>query len=158
MQKFRHVHVEYKCEMKEILTPEEFKVRGMTLTPFPRKTKTRTDTTSSKGPHTGSDDVTSCEEGWAVYVMLTSGAVFGCDLVVSATGVIPNAGGVAVTGERLALAEDGGVRVDREMRTSLPGVYAAGDVCSAQWDNHSNVWFQVRDRCTEVYEVGVTCV
>lgn len=92
----------------------------------------------------GSETLTFCEEeDWGVYVELTNGTVFGCDLIVSATGVTPSAGGVAVTGGKLALAADGGIGVNQEMRTNLERVYAAGDVCSAQWGEHSNVWFQV---------------
>ena len=28
--------------------------------------------------------------GWPVYVRLTNGKLYGCDLIISATGVIPN--------------------------------------------------------------------
>ena len=45
--------------------------------------------------------------------------------------------------EQLCLSAEGGVVVDNEMRSNLPDVYAAGDVCSANWD-HSQLWFQVR--------------
>ena len=44
---------------------------------------------------------------------------------------------------QLALAEDGGVVVDREMRASLPEVYAAGDVCAVHWEPQPQLWFQV---------------
>lgn len=138
IQQFRHVHVEYKCEVKEILKEAEFKARGTPPTPFPGSRGSRHEKVGS--------DSTSHEEVWPVYVALTNGHVFGCDLVVSATGVSPNAGGVAVeggAGEGLTLAEDGGVVVDQEMRTNLRDVYAAGDVCSTQWGGHSNLWFQV---------------
>lgn len=128
------MHVEYKCEVKEILTRDEFKVQGITPTPFPSKT---------------ADDITPCHD-WPVYVVLTNGTVFGCDLVVSATGVTPSTGELVTEGEggvALVLAEDGGVAVDKEMRTNLSCVYAAGDLCHTQWEHHSNLWFQVMVTC-----------
>lgn len=33
--------------------------------------------------------------------------------------------------------------VDSEMRTNIPDVYAAGDVCTVQWDPWPQMWFQV---------------
>ena len=134
--------MEYKCEVKEILSPEEFRDRKLVSTPFPRKPTSGSDITPGSGA--GSDGVTSCDKDWKVYVVLTNGAVFGCDLIISATGVTPSVGaGLEVLGGKLTLAGDGGVAVDQEMRTNLNGVYAAGDICSAQWGGHSDVWFQV---------------
>lgn len=40
-------------------------------------------------------------------------------------------------------AADGGIVVDEHMQSSVPGVYAAGDVCSVTW-SQSPYWFQVR--------------
>ena len=135
--------MEYNCEVEKILRHEEFAALGRLATQFP-KTK-GVDVTSCQLTRS---DVTSCQEDrdWALYVMLTNGTVFGCDLVVSATGVTPSAGDIVVKGggAGLALAGDGGVKVDRKMSTNIPCVYAAGDVCTTQWDNHSNLWFQVR--------------
>lgn len=156
IQKSRHVHVEYKCEVKEILTHDEFKVRGITPTPFP--SKTTDDTTSCH--ETGSGDIASCDD-WPVYVVLTNGVVFGCDLVVSATGVTPSTGELVMEGEgcvALVLAEDGGVAVDKEMRTNLSCVYAAGDVCCTQWEDHSNLWFQVQVTCVRVCMSHACCM
>ena len=33
--------------------------------------------------------------------------------------------------------------VDSEMRTNIPDVYAAGDVCTVHWDPWPQMWFQV---------------
>ena len=41
------------------------------------------------------------------------------------------------------VAEDGGLKVDNKLQTSVADVYAAGDVCTASWD-HSSLWFQVK--------------
>ncbi len=49
------------------------------------------------------------------------------DNVVVATGVRPNTCWLSGSG----IAIDGGILVDRHMRTSIPGVYAAGDVAAA---------------------------
>ena len=57
--------------------------------------------------------------------------------------------------EQLCLSAEGGVVVDNEMRSNLPDVYAAGDVCSANWD-HSQLWFQVRS-LYGVYKVLLVC-
>ncbi len=49
------------------------------------------------------------------------------DAVVVATGVQPNTAFLDGSG----IAIDGGVLVDRHMQTSIPGIYAAGDVAAA---------------------------
>jgi hypothetical protein len=59
----RQVHIEYQVEVKNILTPEEYQQRNLTI----------------------SEDIP-----WPVYVELSNGKVFGCDFVVSAIGVKPN--------------------------------------------------------------------
>ena len=46
----------------------------------------------------------------------------------------------------MKLAEDGGIVVDSEMRTSVDDVYAAGDVCTPKWSQQSALWFQVGNR------------
>lgn len=47
-----------------------------------------------------------------------------------------------MTSPQLVLSDEGGVVIDNEMRSNLPEVYAAGDVCTASW-THSQLWFQV---------------
>ena len=44
---------------------------------------------------------------------------------------------------QLKFAADGGIAVDSEMRTGVPNVYAAGDVCTVQWDSQPAHWFPV---------------
>src|SRR5262249_13992034 len=57
-------------------------------------------------------------------VRIRSGRTIACDLVVVGVGTEPN---VEVMGD-LGPGAVGGVDVDRTLRTSLPGVFAAGDV------------------------------
>lgn len=78
---------------------------------------------------------------WPISVELTNGKMFGCDFVVSATGVAPNS---AIEGlESLARNEDGGFLVDSKLQTSESSVYAAGDVCTVNWELAEH-WFQMR--------------
>ncbi|XP_035304714.1 pyridine nucleotide-disulfide oxidoreductase domain-containing protein 1 isoform X5 [Cricetulus griseus] len=53
-------------------------------------------------------------------------------------------GGLDLKGpQEFDLGEDGGLKVDDQMRTSLPDIYAAGDICTACWQP-SPVWQQMR--------------
>lgn len=117
-QASRRVSLEYQCEVEKIFTSEE-------LLNSPQQTL---------GPENGG--------AWPVYVLLTNGKTFGCDFVVSATGVVPNTEPF-LHGNKFALADDGGLQVDDHMMTSELDVYAAGDVCTACWE-HSPLWQQMR--------------
>ena len=71
--------------MANVLTPEEFQSRELTATSLPTEEKS--------GLQEGSierHEATVHASDWPVYVELTNGRRFGCDLVVSATGVVPN--------------------------------------------------------------------
>uniref|UniRef100_I3N9Q1 Pyridine nucleotide-disulfide oxidoreductase domain-containing protein 1 n=1 Tax=Ictidomys tridecemlineatus TaxID=43179 RepID=I3N9Q1_ICTTR len=82
------------------------------------------------------------EEMWPVYVELTNEKIYGCDFIVSATGVTPNIEPF-LSGNNFELGEDGGLKVNDHMHTSLPDIYAAGDICTASWQP-SPVWQQMR--------------
>lgn len=99
------VTMEYKCEVKNISSPER-------------------------------------TNEWPVYVELTNGKIYGCDLIISATGVTPSIPQIHGANP-VEMAEDGGIKVDWKMQTSVPGIFAAGDVCSASWDQ-AHHWFQMR--------------
>ncbi|XP_054480738.1 pyridine nucleotide-disulfide oxidoreductase domain-containing protein 1 [Anoplopoma fimbria] len=114
----RRVSLEYQCEVEKIFTSAE-------LLNSPQQTL--------KPENEGS---------WPVYIQLTNGKTFGCDFVVSATGVVPNTEPF-LHGNNFALADDGGLQVDDHMMTSEPDVYAAGDMCTACWE-HSALWQQMR--------------
>jgi 3-phenylpropionate/trans-cinnamate dioxygenase ferredoxin reductase subunit len=59
-------------------------------------------------------------------VMTSSGRSIECSFVVVGIGADPEVGIVAGTN----LAVDGGIEVDARLQTTIPGVYAAGDVAS----------------------------
>jgi 3-phenylpropionate/trans-cinnamate dioxygenase ferredoxin reductase subunit len=59
-------------------------------------------------------------------VRTKKGRVLECDLVVAGIGIVPNTELLAAAGA----AVDNGVLVDQHCRTSLPDVYAAGDVAN----------------------------
>ena len=83
---------------------------------------------------------------WPVQVVLTNGKIVQCDMVVSAIGVVPNTSPFS-RDPKLRISKEGGIMVDEEMRTSLPNVYAAGDVCTADWTGSAiqdKFWFQMR--------------
>ena len=111
----KDVTVEYNSEVRNMFTREQFKILYKDL---------------------------FHDSDWNIYLELQSGRIFGCDFVVSATGVVPNVEAF-VTHAELCVAEDGGLAVDKHMRTNIGNVYAAGDVCSALWE-HSEHWMQMR--------------
>ncbi len=61
-------------------------------------------------------------------VTLASGRGLPCELVAAALGVVPNTEFLANTG--IQLAKNGALAVDPRMQSSLPGIWAAGDVAS----------------------------
>lgn len=63
-------------------------------------------------------------------VLLMDGARLPCDLVVIGIGMQPNIELAAAAG----LDTGQGIRVDAQLRTSAPDVYAAGDVCEFRLD------------------------
>lgn len=77
-----------------------------------------------------------------VKVELTNGKVYECNFIISATGVIPNSNFELRCGKHLDIANDGGIKVDWKMETSLPNIFAAGDTCTVDWN--SECWFQMR--------------
>jgi 3-phenylpropionate/trans-cinnamate dioxygenase ferredoxin reductase subunit len=59
-------------------------------------------------------------------VVTAGGDVIGCDLVVVGIGTTPTTDALGA----LPIAADGGVEVNETLATSVPGVFAAGDVAS----------------------------
>lgn len=83
--------------------------------------------------------VDNCE--FPIQVTLSNGEKVQCDLIISATGVSPRKN--FITKNKLELSEDGGVQVNEYMQTNLPNIYAAGDICSANWFIAKH-WFQMK--------------
>ncbi|XP_048240124.1 pyridine nucleotide-disulfide oxidoreductase domain-containing protein 1-like isoform X2 [Haliotis rufescens] len=118
------IHVEYNVEVHHVLDGTEMTTYGYSASePF-------------KAPQSHVSD------SWPVYVRLSNGKVYGCDFIVSATGVVPNTQPF-VGDNLLSVSPDGGIEVNSCMETSATDVYAAGDVCTASWE-HSKHWLQVR--------------
>lgn len=86
-QQYRHVMVEYTCEVAAILSPHELP-HDAVVKSFPAS---QWDCTSSGDPLSGDHrPYLYVPIGWPVYVKLTNGVIYGCDVIVSATGVVPN--------------------------------------------------------------------
>jgi 3-phenylpropionate/trans-cinnamate dioxygenase ferredoxin reductase subunit len=60
-------------------------------------------------------------------VRTSDGRVIDCDIVIVGVGVIPN----TTLAEHAGLAVDNGVVVDEQLRSSVPTIFAAGDVANA---------------------------
>lgn len=115
----RSVTLETEVEVKEILEPNKFRQSGKELTRLSGE-----------------------EVDWPVYVELTNGKVYGCDFIVSATGVTPNVEKL-LAGNNLSVGEDGGLVINEQMETTEKNVYAAGDACTPGWEKARH-WFQMR--------------
>ncbi|RZC36942.1 Pyr redox 2 domain containing protein [Asbolus verrucosus] len=87
----------------------------------------------------GVNDLKNSE--FPIEVALSNGETVACDLVISATGVLPRDNFLTRNG--LKKSEDGGIQVNEFMQTSLPDIYAAGDICSANWPLAKH-WFQMK--------------
>ena len=73
------------------------------------------------------DSVAAFEgQGRIEHVRTQQGRRLPCDLVVAGVGIVPNSELAAAAGA----ATDNGVLVDEHCRTSLPDIYAAGDVAN----------------------------
>ena len=95
--------------MANVLTPEEFQSRELTAASLPAEEKNGLQG-GSTGRHEAMSTVhaamsTVHASDWPVYVELTNGRTFGCDLVVSATGVIPNTLAFANNGSGLEVSK-----------------------------------------------------
>lgn len=121
----RQVYVEYNCQVKQLFESQEFKESNKKESPSPWS-------------KTDSFDPSS----WPVYVQLSNGHIYGCDFIVSATGVLPSTQPFTSCAP-FDIADDGGLIVNSNMQTNIEDVYAAGDVCSAGW-NPAPFWFQMR--------------
>jgi 3-phenylpropionate/trans-cinnamate dioxygenase ferredoxin reductase subunit len=75
----------------------------------------------------GGESVSAFEgDGRVSSVLTESGRGFECDLVVVGAGVKPD----VMLAQRAGLEVGDGIICDAKLQTSVPGIYAAGDVCS----------------------------
>ncbi len=118
----KRVQVEYECELKEVYDLTGNDEEGA-----------KKEAMSKLSEHDQNKE-------WRVLAVLSNGKCFGCDLIVSATGVIPN--GDAIKCENLDLDKNGAIKVNERLETSVQDVYAAGDVCGVDFGNE--LWFQMR--------------
>jgi NADPH-dependent 2,4-dienoyl-CoA reductase/sulfur reductase-like enzyme len=81
-------------------------------------------------------------------VVLDDGTEVPCDLAVVAIGVVPNTTFLDSSG--LALGKGGAIEVDDALRTSVPGVWAAGDCANVTWADGTRrpeqLWYTARDQ------------
>jgi NAD(P)H-nitrite reductase large subunit len=84
--------------------------------------------------------------GQSLAVSLTDGQVLAADLVISATGVTPNAAFLDGSGVEC----DQGVLVDERMQTSVKGIFAAGDVARApEFDTDRRIAYAIQPTAVE---------
>lgn len=81
----------------------------------------------------------SCD--YPIEILLTNGEKVKCDLVISATGVEPNLNFETISDLKLTIGKE--IPVNEFMQTSIPNIYAAGDVCCASWE-HAKHWFPMK--------------
>ena len=117
-QRGKKTHVEFQVELKQVLSREEFSASNLVQHEVDQFDK----------------------KDFNIYVELSNGKVFGCDFIVSATGVLP---GGEMFKHVVNVNEDGAIVIDNTMRTSHPHNYAAEEVCSAGW-NPAPDWMQMR--------------
>jgi len=77
---------------------------------------------------------------YPVYVKFSDDTLIGADFVISATGVKPSGQDFR---DILEVSEEGAIKVNDNMQTSDNNIYAAGDICQAQW-SWSKHWIQMR--------------
>lgn len=77
----------------------------------------------------------------ALEVTLSNGDKFTCDMIISATGVTARKSFVCKND--LELSNTGEIKVNEFMQTNIPNIYAAGDVCYADWKLAKH-WFQMK--------------
>jgi 3-phenylpropionate/trans-cinnamate dioxygenase ferredoxin reductase subunit len=81
-------------------------------------------------------------------VVLEGGQVEEADVVVVGVGVVPR---TELADEALGLRVDDGIVVDQHLETSVPGIFAAGDVASA-WHPHLRRHLRVEHWATALHQ------
>lgn len=106
------------------------------------------------------------EDQWPIFVKLTNGRVYGCDLVISATGAVPVTSMLPLHSSTLPsdvkAADgifhrnvDGGLIVNDLMQTTgSPHVFAAGDAASVVWPRASALFSNLNKGFQNVLDPG----
>lgn len=94
------------------------------------------------GCEVGSIEKSTTEHKLNVSLTDTKNTKIFCDLLVSATGVVPKIN-FKCDEEFATHTTDDGILVDEFQKTSINGIWAAGDICTANWTK-SEHWFQMR--------------
>src|SRR5690606_171396 len=68
--------------------------------------------------------------GDRVRAELTDGTTLEVDVLLAATGRVPNSDTLNLAATGVEVADDGYVVVDEHQRTTAPGIWALGDICS----------------------------
>lgn len=93
--------------------------------------------------HTEIIKITNKENSYyPVEVLLSNEEAILCDLIVSATGVLPQTN-FTVIGDQFKTHNDNGLLVNEFLETSIPNIYAAGDVCAPDW-TFAKHWFPMK--------------
>jgi NADPH-dependent 2,4-dienoyl-CoA reductase/sulfur reductase-like enzyme len=94
------------------------------------------------------ESVVRGQDGRVHAVRLAGGGSLEADLVVATIGVVPNTEFLA--GSAVVLAAHGAVETDDALRTSAPGVWAAGDCANVTWFDGTRrpeqLWYTARDQ------------
>jgi len=94
------------------------------------------------------DEVVRGDGGRIRAIRLAGGGEIEADLAVSTIGVVPNTAFLA--GSAVQLAASGAVETDDALRSTAPGVWAAGDCANVTWFDASRrpeqLWYTARDQ------------
>jgi len=80
------------------------------------------------GLHLGTDLLELAPSGAGLCAQMTDGRTRDFDAVLFATGRLPNSGGLGLEAQGVRLGRRGEVEVDAYSQTSVPSIYAVGDV------------------------------
>ncbi|KHJ84909.1 pyridine nucleotide-disulfide oxidoreductase, partial [Oesophagostomum dentatum] len=97
------------------------------------------------------------DEEAGLTLQLSNNTTVQCDFAIWATGVVPAVKIWKENCDELNISPvDGGIVVDDALRTSIPDVYACGDVCTPTWSQPSEFWKQIR-LWTQARQMGDYC-
>lgn len=77
---------------------------------------------------TGARFSKAVQDSSSVSITIEAGETFDADVLLVAVGRVPRTAGIGLTDNGIAVDDGGFVTVDAQLRTSIPNVYAVGDV------------------------------